>query len=258
RVDRLFVTGSMMTYFYLFDYIYDADFQQKESITAIRNHLAKDLISSLENQKPENCDRCDFLKVIMEILANLKTTPHDWHVLFNAELKKYVRATVSGKLYAQEFPKLSLTDYLHVREKDCGGWWSANLIEYVNDLYLTSEERSQAEVVQLTRLCLWICSLINDLFSFPKEMESEEYPFNAVYFCMNCEEIPEKRAVQFLIEKLNQLIDEFKTLRKNATFQCSPAMKSYAQGLQEFVSGIWYWHQRSGIYAHPKSFFIEL
>ncbi|MEL6385387.1 MAG: hypothetical protein AAFQ89_23570, partial [Cyanobacteria bacterium J06626_18] len=27
RVDRLFVTGSMMTYFYLFDYIYDAENQ---------------------------------------------------------------------------------------------------------------------------------------------------------------------------------------------------------------------------------------
>ncbi|MEM9004301.1 MAG: hypothetical protein AAGE59_12360 [Cyanobacteria bacterium P01_F01_bin.86] len=256
--DRLFLTGLMMASFYLFDHIYDADFQIPQGRIAIRSHLSGDLIASLEGREPRGNRQCGFLKSIREILACFSETPQDWHALFTTELKKYIRATVKGKQYAREFPQLSLWEYLHIREEDCGGWWSANLIEYVNDLYLTPEERSQIEVSKMTRLCIWICSLINDLFSFPKEMESEEHPFNAVYCCMNYNEVPEKLAVQYLVNELNQLIEEFNYLSEHTICQRSSAMQCYVQGLRNFVSGIWYWHRRSGIYAHPDSLFIEL
>lgn len=255
--ERLLATGLMMTYFFLFDYIYDVDVNQEKTINIIQDNLSKNLLSTLNGQIFNEDDCCDFLKSIQEILGHFKATPDDWHRLFMLELKKYIQATIRGKIYARKYPKLSLFNYLKLREQDCGGWWSAYLIEYVHDLYLSPEERSQSDLVRLTRLCLWICSLINDLFSFSKERESEEYPFNAVFFCMNYYQISERFAVDFLIKQLNQLLAEFQLLSAKDIFQRSAAMTSYTQGLKEFVSGIWYWHQKSNLYPHAQTLFID-
>ena len=254
---QLLSTGLMMTYFFLFDYIYDVDINQEKYIKNIRDNLSQNLLLILNGQTLDKDNCCDFLKSIQEILGHFETTPDDWRGLFILELKKYIQATIRGKIYVRKYPKLSLSNYLKLREQDCGGWWSAYLIEYVHDLYLSPEERSQSDLVRLTRLCLWICSLINDLFSFPKERESEECPFNAVFFCMNYYQISERFAVDFLIKQLNQLLAEFKLLSTKEIFQSSTAITSYTQGLKEFVSGIWYWHHKSNLYPHSQALLID-
>ncbi|MEM9453407.1 MAG: hypothetical protein AAGF11_04460 [Myxococcota bacterium] len=269
--DRLYATGLMMVYFFVFDHIYDTDTSPSSWLLRVRQRLARNVARTIEGSAPGSVlgsapgpapgpapDPDHFELAIADIMAMFQSEDEAWLAGFSARLLRYIDATLLGKDTAQKRPQTSIEEYLEIRQHDSGGLWSAYLIEYAHRQYLTPEQRADPRVVRASQLCMWVCSLINDLFSYAKEKATEDAPFNAIYFAMSVRGLGELDAAHFICEQANRYLAQFEALVASPVFCQSEAIVSYTQGLREFVSGVWYWHQKSGLYTHPQSLFAEL
>ncbi len=253
--DRLYATGLMMVYFFIFDHIYDTDTSQSLSLIDLRERLAPNILRVIDG---ERCDADHFERAVTQIMSIFEDEDEQWSRGFRSRLSRYVEATLEGKDTARDRPQTTLEEYLELRQHDSGGLWSAYLIEYAHRLYLTPSKREHPDVVRASQLCMWTCSLMNDLFSYAKEREAEEAPFNALYFAMGSRGLSELAAAHYVCDQANRFLQEFEALAALPIFRSSEAMVSYTQGLREFISGVWHWHRGSGLYVHPRSLFVEL
>lgn len=257
--DRLYATGLMMVYFFVFDHIYDTDTSPSSWLLRVRERLAGNIARTIEDPARGPAHEPDhFEAAIAEIMAMFQSEDEAWLAGFSARLLRYIDATLLGKDTARQRPQTSIEEYLEIRQHDSGGLWSAYLIEYAHRQYLTPEQRADPRVVRASQLCMWVCSLLNDLFSYAKERATEDAPFNAIYFAMSVRGLGELDAAHFICEQANQYLAQFEALVASAVFSENEAIASYTQGLREFISGVWYWHQKSGLYIHPQSLFAEL
>jgi hypothetical protein len=65
-------------------------------------------------------------------------------------------------------------------------------------------------------------------------------------------------AAHLVCERVRRYLGEFESLVTAPVFHAGEAIRSYTEGLRELISGVWHWHQRSGLYHHPRSLFAEL
>ena len=252
----LYVTGLMMVYFFLFDHIYDVNGNNHPAINHLRTTLAEGISQILKGEPVTH--QGDFVDAAAYIFEYFQGTDSDWLVSFKDELSQYMAATLRGKQMATDADRLTLDAYLDIRQHDSGGWWSAYLIEYAHNLYLTPAQRADNDVRAAVRECMFTCSLINDLFSYAKEKTSEENPFNAVFVVLRNEHLPESHAYNRIVGAIQQHLGDFQALAASLESYNDPALNNYVQGLREFISGVWYWHQKCGLYVHPESPFVEL
>ena len=243
--DKLYVTGLFMAYFFLFDYIYDVDSESPE-ISALRQGLSEEIPLLLEGQEPK--DASPFGVALIEILSHIVGTDPAWRLAFLSELTKYVQDSVRSKELAPDSEKISIERYLKIRQRDSGVWWSAYLIEYANNHYLSESEHRSPEIQNLTRLSACCCSLLNDLFSYEKEKRTEKFPFNAIYIYIQNEHLSESQAYEKTIAYTNTLIHEFLDNASAMPSRTDTRVASYIQGLREFISCAWYWHYKCGLY----------
>lgn len=253
--DRLYTTGLMMVYFFIFDYIYDTDTLPAAQLLEVRRRLAQNVLGAIRGIP---CQTDHFERALMHIIERFRQEAPDWLAGFSSQLARYIQATRQGKEAARKHPGMSIHTYLELRQYDSGGLWSAYLIEYAHQQYLPPKQRDHPDVVYASQLCMWTCSLLNDLFSYAKEKGAEEAPFNAIYFAMRCHGLSESDASHYICDQANQYLKAFEDLIVSSTFQASESLVSYTQGLREFISGVWYWHQKSGLYNHPRSLFAEM
>ena len=245
----------MMVYFFIFDHIYDTDTLPSSQLGEIRSRLAPSVLASIDGRAGGSSQ---IGRAIDEILLCFESEDAAWLAGFSSRLRRYVEATLAGKQAALTRPETSLEEYLEIREHDSGGLWSAYLIEYAHRRYLTPTQRAHPEVSYASRLCMWICSLLNDLFSYAKEKATEVAPFNAVYFAMTSRGLEEDEAAVLVCERVNRYLAEFEARIASPVFHTDETIVSYAQGLREFISGVWFWHQKCGLYNDPRSLFFEL
>lgn len=253
--DRLYATGLMMVYFFIFDHIYDTDTSPSSWLLDVRGRLARSIMEIIEGSAHESDH---FERAVTNIMGMFRSEDEAWLSGFRAQLLRYVEATLQGKDIARQSPQTSLEEYLELRQHDSGGLWSAYLIEYAHRRYLTPAQREHPDVVRASQQCMWVCSLLNDLFSYAKEKATEDAPFNAIYFAMRSRGLGELDAAHHVCERTNHYLAEFESLVASPVFREDEAIASYTQGLREFISGVWYWHLGSGLYVHPQSLFAEL
>lgn len=255
RPDRLYATGLMMVYFFIFDHIYDTDTSPSSWLLEVRGRLARNIAGIIEGSAHESDH---FEEAITRIMGTFGSEDEAWRAGFSTHLLRYIEATLQGKDTARRFPETSIEEYLEIRQHDSGGLWSAYLIEYAHRQYLTPTQREHPDVIRASQLCMWVCSLLNDLFSYAKEKATEEAPFNAIYFAMRFLGLGELDAAHAICEHANRYLAQFESLVASAVFHEDEAIVSYTQGLREFISGVWHWHLQSGLYIHPQSLFAEL
>ncbi len=257
NAERLYVTGLTMIYFCLVDYIYDDDRATSSTgeIANIHQDLAYNLICLLKGQLVNNSS--NFEQAASNMLEELSNIDSDWYAVFTQQLREYLDAVITSRSLALDAASLSLEAYWEVREMDTGGFWSASLIEYAHDCYLTPSQRSLEKVKLATSDMTRLCGIINDLFSYPREIANEEHPFNAVHILMMNEGKSLEGACYQLIEYFHMYLERFITTTAAIEADGDLSLSNYVQGLREFVSGMWYWHQESPRFRHPNSLFEE-
>lgn len=153
----------------------------------------------------------------------------------------------------------TLDDYINTRLRFSGMLLSVDMISY---LYSIDTEKilSNSQELRDTRiLCGEIGSLANDIFSYPKETESDFNLVNVLIKLGICNSIPE--AIDQAISIVNSKYEEFTTLYNyldKAFSSNTKALNKYLDALRDIVSASYFWQVDSNRYRNVSHFFSNM
>ncbi|MEO0870310.1 MAG: terpene synthase family protein, partial [Cyanobacteria bacterium J06642_11] len=154
-----------MIYFYLVDYIYDDDRETSSSveIANIYETFGPNVIRLLQGQQVNKLTNLE--QAAISILEEFRNLDPDWYTLFTQGVVGHVEIAMELRSLKKNPVSLSLKDYWEARKIDTGGLWSANLVEYAHNYYLTPAQRAWEKIQLATNDMAQLCGIINDMFS---------------------------------------------------------------------------------------------
>lgn len=184
-----------------------------------------------------------------------------WFSRFIDAVKSHF-TNIMEDMSVNEQGRLTVEEYLRVREPDGCMLGYLYLIEFSHDQYLSEEVLNSAYIQRLNTIGIHIPTLANDLFSFEKEVLVGKSNFNFIPVIMEQDNLSFTEAVDATIEYLNKITLEFETLEAaqpdfgDATTNATVA--TYVQGIRDILSSTWYWQLATNRYRSPQSPFAEL
>jgi len=156
---------------------------------------------------------------------------------------------------------IDLQSYMLWRDDDSGMYPHIDLIEFADDFVLPETVVTHPTLLRLRRNCNRIAGLMNDVFSYYKEIVVEGSRFNLVNLIQQNTGVGLKEAVEEAINIVNAYIVEFQELEKQVSHWDTAtqfAVKKYIEGMRSQISGSWHWQIYTLRYRSPHSPFREL
>jgi hypothetical protein len=192
-----------------------------------------------------------------------RLAPSEWcNALFDSIVACYRLALASfidsanDRIFLQD-----LDSYTQLRLDNCGVPWACILLEFSNADFLPHEVREQATMIKLRDIASIQAGFVNDIFSYPKEIVSEENgnPRNLIKFFMESEGILQPQAVSRavnLVNSYNCLFEEVESTQLPVTWKSEPwasSLHRYVEAMKLLMSGhiFWYTHVSNKRYNDP-------
>lgn len=194
----------------------------------------------------------------------LQQVTAEWFVIFADGIQDYITAVIQREIDLRRGDKLILTDmksFLDIRLRDTGGLHSCQLVELIKDAFLPAELRNDKQIEHLTWLATAMVSLVNDIFSYHKDVVIEKSDFNLIKILMDVQKLSFDEAVHESVKTVNSYAALFVEQRAQLPVwgqQEDWIAKQYVDGLAEMMSGNVYWHATTNRYRSPDSPFVEL
>lgn len=193
----------------------------------------------------------------------VQQAPAEWFQLFADGIEDYIRAVIQREVDLHQ-GKTILTDldsFLAIRLRDTGGLHTCQLIEFTKDAFLSAEARDDEQIKHLTWLAIAMASLVNDIFSYHKDVVLEGSDFNLVKILMDIQGLSFEEAVDQSVQLVNSYANQFAEVRMQLCEQgmeMDRSVHQYVDGLAEMMAGNVYWHATTNRYRSPESPFEEL
>lgn len=189
--------------------------------------------------------------------------PAEWFQLFADGIEDYIRAVIQREVDLRKDKNvlLDVNSFLEIRLRDTGGLHTCQLIEFTKDAFLPPEVREHDQIKQLTWLAIAMASLVNDVFSYHKDVILEGSDFNLVKILMDIEGCSFDEAVDQSVQLVNSYAGQFLELRQQLSKwggEIDQVVEQYVDGLAEMMAGNVYWHATTNRYRSPESPFKEL
>lgn len=164
-------------------------------------------------------------------------------------------------------PRASVRDlraYARMRCRNSAVLHVCHLMEVACDAVLPNEARAHPTVRGLTALCVRMVALVNDVFSYHKDVVHEGSAFNVLKVLMDVEGVPFPRAVRRAVGIVRASAREFAALEAAlgaARWEwpaAAAAAARYVRCLRECVVGNYHFHNGINRYRSPDSPFPEL
>jgi hypothetical protein len=192
-----------------------------------------------------------------------RQAPVEWFQAFADGIEDYIKAVLQREVDLAQ-GKTVLTDlsaFLEIRLRDTGGLHTCQLIEFTKDAFLPVGVREHDQIKYLTWLAIAMASLVNDVFSYHKDVVLEGSDFNLVKILMDTLGLSFDEAVDRSIYMINAYADQFIEARKQLPSWGSDideSVQKYVDGLAEMMNGNVYWHSTTNRYRSPESPFKDL
>jgi Terpene synthase family 2, C-terminal metal binding len=189
--------------------------------------------------------------------------PDEWFTIFADGIQDYIKAVIQREVDLRR-GKTVLTDldsFLDIRLRDTGGLHTCQLIEFTKNAFLPADVRNHDQIRYLTWLAIAMASLVNDVFSYHKDVVLEGSDFNLVKILMDLHGLSFDRAVDESVRLVNSYADRFVEAREELPswgHEVDRIVEQYVDGLAEMMSGNVYWHGTTNRYRSPESPFPEL
>jgi hypothetical protein len=190
--------------------------------------------------------------------------PEEWFTAFADGIEDYLKAVIQREIDLH-LGKTVLTDvdsFLDIRLRDTGGLHTCQLIEFTKGAFLPAEVRDHAQLKHLTWLAIAMASLVNDVFSYHKDVIVEGSDFNLIKILMDLHGLSFEEAVDHAVGLINSYADQFLQDRQYLPFWGNEGLdgvvQQYVDGLAEMMAGNLYWHGTTNRYRSPYSPFPEL
>ncbi|MEU7133736.1 terpene synthase family protein [Streptomyces sp. NPDC046261] len=139
---------------------------------------------------------------------------------------------------------LPFDDYMELRLTNLFGYWATCQTEYALGCDLTEELDTDKALAKARDLAIHHMTLVNDLYSFPKEYEAGE-AMNCMWILMRTEALPLQRAVNRLVELIGQTEEMFSRTCSEVVGGAGavhPAVPAYLKELGHLISGNLHYH----------------
>ena len=135
--------------------------------------------------------------------------------------------------------------YIEARAHDSGMYPTVLLIEFAAALELDSAVLSHPMIARATYLTVVVAALLNDLFSYEKEVIQLGSRFNLVDILMTAHRLSFESAVHRSVLFINRLIADFQAIESHLPVWANPELNQqarvYVNGLRDQMSAAWHW-----------------
>ncbi len=158
--------------------------------------------------------------------------------------------------------RLDLDKYVYVREHDSGMHPTIDLLEFGLDIFIPDEIRKHP-VINTLRICtMRIGGLMNDIFSYHKEVVKLSSHFNLIVVFMQSEGLSFDEAVDRAVEYVNGFTRTFleyeNKLPDFGDEKLNRDVALYVMGLRDQIIATYHWQMSTNRYRSADSPFPEL
>jgi len=103
--------------------------------------------------------------------------------------------------------------------------------------------------------------LVNDIYSYKKEVKQNDYTFNLVYLKMKAQAISAQQSVDEIVVKMNELTDLYKQYERQLKGFGIKVLDVYVERVWDAYKGVYHWHTISSRYNsddYDKSWIDEM
>jgi hypothetical protein len=152
--------------------------------------------------------------------------------------------------------------YIDARTHDSGMYPTVLLIEFAAALELDSAVQTHPVIIRATYLTVVVAALLNDLFSYEKEVIQLGSRFNLVNILMDTQQISFESAVHRSVLFINRLIADFQAIDSALPVWAEPELNQqarlYVDGLRDQIIAAWHWQLNTNRYRSSESPFEAL
>jgi hypothetical protein len=208
-----------------------------------------DAMNSFVAQEYYTCnDWPDFVKAVQQICREIYFDYSPEQIRRSTEMiKNYSEGNVSeSKWDSKSCQSIDWDNYLNARLGSVGGLMALQFIEYAKNIEISDEEWNHPLIKALNRCVSEEVILINDFYTFRKEVKENDNDFNRMKhpfaLLVNNEGLSLQESVnrvhEMILEKDKQIFNHFKTISES-DFLRSRTIDLYLEGVSEFLGGYW-------------------
>ncbi|MEQ8675005.1 MAG: terpene synthase family protein [Aggregatilineales bacterium] len=155
-----------------------------------------------------------------------------------------------------------IEQYIMLRELDCGMRPAIDMAELALGIYLPDEVKQSDYIESIEYPTALIGGLMNDIFSYEKEVVFCDSRFNLVAILQDYRYLSFDEAVHESVCIVNKYTDDYLERAANIPDFGSPEMNRmvelFVEGMGHQINATWYWQLSTDRYCSPTSPFPEL
>ncbi len=270
-LERLVVIDVLTNLLYYIDDIYSMNRGEDErgdapdSATMLR--IFTNCLAILDNGTLKDGEAVDMTEPLYRTMKALhddmrRLAPDVWRKRLVASLEDHFRHSLLPVDAIMTNGFLNLEKYVYVREHDSGMHPTIDLLELGLDIFIPDEIRRHP-VLDTLRVCtMRIGGLMNDIFSYHKEVVKLRSHFNLIVVFMQSENLDFDEAVDRAVEFVNGFTRTFleyeQKLPDFGDAKLNHDVRLYVQGLRDQIIATYHWQMSTNRYRSADSPFPEL
>jgi hypothetical protein len=199
-------------------------------------------------------------KLIRELILESASEAWLWRIV--SSLIKHLNASTLSVQAIMVDGVASIDKYIELREFDSGMQSTVEMIELEMGIFIPDEILAHPVLEQLRVCVMRLGSLMNDLFSYHKEVIMNGQRFNLVSVLMENRNLSFEAAAHESIKIVNGFTQTFLEYEQKVPEFSDPEInrmvKLYVQGCRNEILAIYHWQMSTNRYRSPDSPFPEL
>jgi len=243
---------------YYFDELFGEDTKKSTYIPSMNDILKIWLTGKIEGKNSNKKEIIGLVNGMNKIKEILNKADSRLANRIQISLMKHLKDSLQPKDFN------NIDEYIETRLEFSGMFLTIDMMQYIYEIYL--EEVLLQKIPSLNKariLSVELGALSNDIFSFPKETDSQ---FNLINVIMKLDKCDVTKAIDKSIELVNKKYLEFKmninNTIKGIDIKLSSdeiiIVKKYIKGLLDIVSASYYWQLSTKRYKNPLHFFLDM
>ena len=244
---ELFLSGCWLTWGTYADDVYPLWFGQTRNLLGVKTQTAR----------LKACMPLDLVQTVVPANAMELSLADLWQrtaAPMTPEFRATFRDTVDAMLDAWVWEVINMhfnripdpIDYVEMRRSTFGSELTTSLSRFSHSATVPPELWGTRVVQTMERSAMDYCTMLNDVFSYAKEIQHEGEVHNMVRVVENFLGVSQSRAFEITYALMDARLDQF--VRSVDELPPNSALTRYADELKDWIAGIIHWHRETSRY----------
>jgi len=259
-VDNLVAISVLNNFLFFIDDLVNDDLMKDHDVE--NREIFKECIKIFYGKKLPNSPHQ--LHIISYEIAQLfRSTAHpEWMKRFTYSVASYLKYTTLPIESIKTKGYWNVDRYIAHREQVSGMYPTVDLIEYASRICLPQSAVDHPFIQSMRRLTAQYCCLLNDVFSYHKEVIECGSQFNLLNVLQKSWNLTFDEALHEAVRRLNYITADFRQLAQYATRWQNQNSRYlidiYVRGMTDQFIAAWHWQMSTNRYRSPDSPIPEL